>query len=57
MLWSSRMAQKWVAQVPLKVDIQGDLEIGACVGSLHKKQVDPRFPPQFHSADDFPSTN
>lgn len=51
------MAQKWVAQVPLKVDIQGDLEIGACVGSLHKKQVDPRFPPQFHSADDFPSTN
>lgn len=54
MLWSSR--NRW-HKVLLRVGVQGYLEMKACVERLHKKQVDPRFPSQLHSAGDFPSTN
>lgn len=37
--------------------VQGDLEMGAFIESLPKKQIDPGFLPQLYSAGNFPSTN
>lgn len=44
-------------EVPLRVGVRGDLEAGAGVESIHRKQVDPGVPPLLYSAGDFPSTN